>query len=72
MLEIARVVNDKPISLPDAHGLPLPPKTRLAARAAQPYKVTPAVITKQYGISGVTPSAKGNSMAVAEFQGQCE
>jgi tripeptidyl-peptidase-1 len=57
-------------ALHSVHGLPLPPKARLAARPGTPYKVTPAVITKQYGVSGVTPSAKGNSMAVAEFQGQ--
>ena len=55
-----------------SHGLPLPPKTLVGAAPGQPYKVTPAVITSTYSVSGVTPSAKGNSMAVAEFQGQCE
>jgi len=56
------------------HGLPLPPTgplpTVTTAPPAEPADVTPAVLEQVYNITGVTPSAKSNRQAVAEFQGQ--
>eukprot|EP00656_Telonema_subtile_P001600 TRINITY_DN106_c0_g1_i1.p1 TRINITY_DN106_c0_g1~~TRINITY_DN106_c0_g1_i1.p1 ORF type:complete len:553 (+),score=137.57 TRINITY_DN106_c0_g1_i1:146-1804(+) len=52
------------------HGLPLPPRVR-STDPSTPAIVTPDVLTKTYGITGVTPkSTSKNSQAVAEFQGQ--
>lgn len=56
------------------HGLPIPPRSVTVdapAKPAKPANVTPAVITKQYGIAGVKVDRSGsNRQAVAEFQGQ--
>ncbi len=61
-------------SLSGLHGLPLPPRSftlDAAASPAKPANVTPAVITKQYGITGVkVDRSSSNRQAVAEFQGQ--
>jgi len=46
MLEIARVVNDKPISLPDAHGLPLPPN-EAGSRSMRGYVLEPRTAGKK-------------------------
>merc|ERR1712166_329995 len=56
------------------HGLPLPPRRLSASNGAIPGKspaVTPEILAKQYGITGVIPKADTkNSQAVAEFQYQ--
>lgn len=61
-------------SLSGLHGLPLPPRSftlDAAASPAKPASVTPAVITKQYGITGVkVDRSSSNRQAVAEFEGQ--
>jgi tripeptidyl-peptidase-1 len=55
-------------------GLPLPPRAPILVDesvGATPAIVTPDVINKDYGISGVTPSGSTTfRQAVAEFQGQ--
>ena len=59
------------------HGLPLPPRTAppVSLQRGQPIEpcpVTPAVLAKTYGITGVVGGGEpGNIQAVAEFQGQC-
>jgi len=52
------------------HDLPLPPTTPILTSSVHP-PVTPDVLAKTYGISGVNPTGSiQNRNAVAEFQGQ--
>jgi len=53
------------------HDLPLPPTTPILTSSAVHPPVTPDVLAKTYGISGVNPTGSiQNRQAVAEFQGQ--
>lgn len=66
--ELPENVDDAIAAVYGMHGFPLPES---APTEKGPAQVTPAVIKKTYGISGVKPSgSEKNRQAVAEFQGQ--
>jgi len=65
---LPKEVDDSVAAVYGLHGLPLP---HLPPVTVEPAEVTPSVISKTYGISGVSPSgAVNNRQAVAEFVGQ--